>query len=229
MDNQVNKTIEIYLTKDGQNDLSKREMIACMQMLRIISALRFQLSLLLHTKDEKDKLFQLRAQLEIYSIIASSYKEATKEFFNNLFETLKTISEETELINELAEYDAKTRNFKDDEVLSIIDYIRNNFSFHISSKLFDNFVTENEAKEDKLIGITRSEKVIDQCFLPAYDALIFQVSVLAKSLTDKDKIVEWLFDSILHEVDYFCHLLEKFAGSIMKKYGVKRLNNDEIV
>ena len=217
---------EIYLTKQGQNNLTKREMIAFMQLLRIINALRFQMALLLHTKDEKDRLFRLRSQLEIYAILASSFKEAAKEFYNNLFKTLGPLSDEKELKDALTEYDIKTRNYKDDEVLQIIDYIRNNFSFHIKSQLFDNYIIEGDAKEDMLIGIAKSEKIIDQCFLKAYDALIFQVSGMAKSLTDKSKIIDWLFDNILHEADYFCDLLEKLGGSIIKKYGGKRLTRN---
>jgi hypothetical protein len=214
---------EIYLTKQGQNNLTKREMISFMQLLRIINALRFQMALLLHTKDEKDRLFRLRSQLEICAILASSFKEAAKEFYNNLFKTLGPLSDEKELKNALTEYDIKTRNYKDDEVLQIIDYIRNNFSFHMKSRLFDNYIVEGDAKEDMLIGIAKSERIIDQCFLKAYDALIFQITAKAKSLTDKSRIIEWLFDNILCETDYFCDLLEKFGGSIIKKYGGKRL------
>lgn len=214
---------EIYLTKQGQNNLTKREMIAFMQLLRIINALRFQMALLLHTKDEEDRLFRLRSQLEIYAILASSFKEAAKEFYNNLFKTLGPLSDKKELKDALSEYDIKTRNYKNDEVLQIIDYIRNNFSFHIKPQLFDNYIIEGDAKEDMLIGIAKSEKIMDQCFLKAYDALIFQVSGMAKSLTDKSKIIDWLFDKILHEADYFCDLLEKLGGSIIKKYGGKRL------
>jgi len=40
---------------------------------------------------------------------------------------------------------------------------------------------------------------------------------------DKSKITDWLFDKKLHETDVFCDLLEKLAGSIMKKYGGKKL------
>lgn len=220
---------EIYLTKQGQNNLPKREMIALMQLLRIINALRFQMALLLDTKDEKGRLFRVRSQLEIYAILASSFKEAVKEFYNNLFKILGPLSDEKELKDALTKYDTKTRNYKDDEVLQIIDYIRNNFSFHIKSELFDNYIIEGDAKEDMLIGIAKSDKIIDQCFLKAYDALIFQLTKMAKSLTDKSKILDWLFDNILHEADYFCDLLEKFGGSIVKKYGGKRLaRNDNI-
>ena len=127
------------------------------------------------------------------------------------------------MIDALTKYEMKTRNYKDDEVLQIIDYIRNNFCFHISSKLFDNYIIEGRAKKDMLIGIAKSEKIIDQCFVTAYNALIFQVSGMAKSLTDKRKILDWLFDNIGQEVDYFCDLLEKLGGSIVKKYGTKRL------
>jgi hypothetical protein len=222
---QSDEYIEVLLTKKGQNDLSKREMIAVMQLLRITNALRFQIGLLLHTKDEKDKLFQLRSQIEIYSIIASSFKEATKEFYNNLFKILGPLSDEEELKNKLAEHDSRTREYKEDEVLFIIDYIRNNFSFHIKSRLFDNYIIEGDAKEDMRIGIAKSEKIIDWCFLKSYDALIFQVSGMAKSLMDKSKITDWLFDNIIRETDYFCDLLEKFSGSILKKYGGKRLVN----
>jgi len=214
---------EIYLTKQGQNKLKKGEMIALMQLLRIINTLRFQMAMLLHTKDETDRLFQIRSQLEIYAILASSFKEAVKEFYNNLFKILRPLSDEKELKDALTKYDTKTRNYKDDEVLQIIDYIRNNFSFHIKSQLFDNYIIEGDAKEDMLIGIAKSEKIIDQCFLKAYDALIFQVTKMAKSLTDKSKILDWLFDNIREEVDYFCDLLEKLGGSIVKKYGGKRL------
>jgi hypothetical protein len=215
--------IEIYLTKQGQNNLSKREMISFLQLLRIINALRFQMSLLRHTMDEGNRLFRLRAQVEIYTILASSFKEAVKEFYNHLFKILGPLSDEKVLKDTLIGYSIKTKNYKSDEVLNIIDYIRNNFSFHMSSQLFANFIIEGDAKEDMLIGIARSEKVIDQCFLKAYDALIFQVTEMAKSLTDKSKIIEWLFDNILREADYFCELLEKFGGSIVKKYGGKRL------
>ena len=128
----------------------------------------------------------------------------------------------------LTGYGIKAKNYKNDEVLQIIDYIRNNFSFHMSSQLFDNFIIEGDAKEDILIGIARSEKIMDQCFLKAYDALIFQVTEIAKSLTDKSKILDWLFDNILREADYFCDLLEKFGGSIAKKYGAKRLAKNDI-
>jgi len=214
---------EIYLTKHGQNKLTKGEMIALMQLLRIINTLRFQIGLLFHTKDETERLFRIRSQLEIYAILASSFKEAVKEFYNNLFKILGPLSEEKELKDALTKYDTKTRNYKDDEVLRIIDYIRNNFSFHIKSQLFDNYIIEGDAKEDMLIGIAKSEKIIDQCFLKAYDALIFQVTEMAKSLTDKSKILDWLFDNIGQEVDYFCDLLEKLGGFIVKKYGGIRL------
>ena len=99
MEEQSDAYIEIFLTKKGQNYLSKREMIAVMQLLRITNALRFQIGLLLHTMNEKNKLFQLRSQIEIYSIIASSFKEATKEFYNNLFKILEPLSGEEELKN----------------------------------------------------------------------------------------------------------------------------------
>jgi hypothetical protein len=204
-------------------------MIAIMQLLRIINALRFQWTLLLHTKDEKDGLFRLRSQLEIYAILASLFKEAAKEFYNNLFKTLVPLSDEKELKDALTEYDIKTRNYKNDEVLQIFDYIRNNFSFHIKSQLFENYIIEGEAKDDMLIGIATSEKIIDQCFLEAYKALIFQVSGMAKSLTDKSKIIDWLFDNIRDEADYFCDLLEKFGGSIIKKYGGKRLARNSTI
>jgi hypothetical protein len=215
--------LEMYLTKDAQNKLAKREMVAIMQLLRITNALRFQMGLLLHTTGEKDRLFRLRAQLEIYAILASSFKESTKEFYNNLFKILGPLSGETQLLDELTDYDRKTQKYKDDEVLKIIDYIRNNFSFHIKSGLFDKYIVDGDAKEDLLIGIAKSEKIGDWCFLKAYDALISQVSEMAESLTDKSKIMDWLFKKILHETDYFCALLEKFAGSIMKKYGDKKL------
>ena len=216
--------IKIYLTKDGLNKLSKNQMIGIMQLLRITNGLRFQMALLLHTRNEEDSIFRLRSQLEIYAILASLLKEATKEFYNNLFKTLGPLSDEEELKNELAEYDNITMNYKDNEVLQIIDYIRNNFSFHIKPKLFDNCIVDGNAKEDLLIGIAKSEKIIDWCFLTVYDAFIFQVSVMAKSLMDKSKIADWLFDKILHETNYFCDLLEKFEASIMKKYGCKKLS-----
>jgi hypothetical protein len=85
--------IEIYLTKQGQNNLSKHEMISLMQLLRIINALRFHMSLLRHTMDEKNRLFRLRAQVEIYTILASSFTEAVKEFYNHLFEILGPLSD----------------------------------------------------------------------------------------------------------------------------------------
>lgn len=215
--------IEVFLTKKGLNDLKKRELIAIMQLLRIINALRFQMGLLLHTKDEKDKLFRLRSELEIFSILAGSFKEAIKEFYNNLFKILGPLSDEKELKKVLMEYDTKTRYFKENEVLFIIDYIRNSFSFHIKSELFNNYIIEDDAKEDMLIGIAKSTRIIDWCFLKAYDALIFQVSGMAKSLIDKTKITDWLFENIMREANYFCDLLENFAGSIVKKYGEKRL------
>lgn len=127
------------------------------------------------------------------------------------------------------QYGIKTKSYKTDEVLKIIDYIRNVFSFHMDPKLFKDYIIEGFAKEDMLIGIARSEKIIDQCFLKAYDALIFQIIGMAESLTDKSKIIDWLFDNILHETDYFCGLLEKLGGSIIKKYGGKRLASDRRV
>jgi hypothetical protein len=218
---------EIYLTKQGQNALTKHQVIAFLQLLRMINALRFQMSLLLHTRDEKDGLFRLRSQLEIYAILASTFKESVKEFYNHLFKTLGPLSDKEEVKEALTEYDKKTKNFKDDEVLNIIDYIRHNFSFHIKSNLFQNYVIEGDAKEDMLIGVAKSEKVIDQCFLKAYDALIFQICEMAKSVTDKSKIIDWLFDNILRETDYFCDLLDKLGGSIIKKYGGKKLAGEQ--
>jgi hypothetical protein len=181
------------------------------------------MALLLHTKDENDKLFRLRSQIEIYAVMASLFKEATKEFFNKLFKILEPLSDKKQLKKTLNEYGVRTSNYKNDEVLNIIDYIRNNFSFHMKSKLFEDYIVEGEAKKDMLIGIARSEKIIDSCFLAAYDALIFQVSRLANSLEDKSKIFDWLFDNIFYEANFFCDLLEKLGASIIKKYGAKRL------
>jgi hypothetical protein len=226
MSEQSNSHFELFLTKQGLNRLKKEEVIAFVQLLRIINLLRFQMALLIYTKDEKDNLFQLRSKVEIYAGMASLFKEATKEFFNNLFKVLEPLSDKKQLKKNLNEYDVRTRSYKNDEVLQIIDYIRNNFSFHIKSKLFEDFIVDGEAKQDMLIGIARSEKIIDRCFLAAYDALIFQVSRMAKSLEDKSKILEWLFDNVFRETNYFCDLLEKFGASIIKKYGGKRLVAD---
>jgi hypothetical protein len=227
MTEETTTYLELFLTKQGQDNLAKNQMIALLQLLRITNALRFHMSLLLHTKDEKDRLFRLRSQLEVYAILASSYVEAVKEFYNNLYKTLESLLDDKELKDLVNQYGIKTKSYKSDEVLKMIDYIRNVFSFHMDPKLFKDYIIEGAAKEDMLIGIARSDKIIDQCFLKAYDALIFQITGMAKSLTDKSKIIDWLFDSILHETDYFCGLLEKLGGSIIKKYGGKRLASDK--
>jgi hypothetical protein len=215
--------IEIYLTKQGQNNLTKRQMISLMQLLRIINTLRFQMTLLLQTVSENDKLFQLRSQVEIYAILASSFTEAVKEFYNNLFKTLRPLSDEEGMKDALAKYKIKIEDRKNDEALQIIEYIRNNFCFHISSELFKNFVNEDDAKKDVRIGIAKSEKISDFCFLSVYDALIFEVTRMVKSRVDQEQTADWLFTTILSEADYFCNLLENFGGSIIKKYGYKRL------
>jgi hypothetical protein len=215
--------IELYLTKTGQNALKKREMIALMQLFRIINALRFQTSLLLHIQDEEDSVFYLRSELEIISVLAGSFKEATKEFYNNLFKVLRPLSDEVDLKYQIEKHSNRTRDYKNDEILNIIDYIRNNFSFHHKSELFKNYILDGDAKDDLLLGVAKSEKIKDWCFLKSYDALIFQVGNLATSLSDKREVPNWLFKEIFKEVDYFCDLLEKFAGSVVKKYGEKRL------
>lgn len=214
--------IEIYLTKEGQNNLEKREIIAILQLLRIIDALRFKMTLTIHTKDEKDDLFLLSAHFEIYTLLASTFKEATKEFYNNLCETLYPLLDDEELKKSLKEYDNKTRNYQNDEVLRIIDYIRNNFSFHLKSELIKKYIVEKDAKEDMLIGIARSKRRMDCCFLPGYDALIYKLCAMAESLDDENKIHEWLFDNIKRESEYFFSLLENLAGCILKKYAKQR-------
>jgi hypothetical protein len=214
---------ELLLTIEGQNKLRKHELIAFMQLLRIANALRFQMTLLLSTKDEKDNILRLRSQVEIYAVMASLFKEATKEFFNNLFKVLGPLSDNEQLKEMLNEYDQKTRNYKNDEVLQIIDYIRNNFSFHMKAKLFEDFIVDRNAEKEMIVGITKSGKLIDTCFVPAYDALIFQVGRMTRSLEDKDKVLVWLFDNIFRETDYFCNLLEELGWSIIKKHGAKRL------
>ena len=50
------------------------------------------------------------------------------EFFNKLFKILEPLSDKKQLKKALNEYDVRTSNYKNDEVLNIIDYIRNNFS-----------------------------------------------------------------------------------------------------
>ena len=223
MENKCGSHIEVFLTKQGQNSLQKVEMIALMQLLRIINALRFQMSLLLHIKDEKDRLFYLRSQLEIISLLAGSYKEATKEFYNHLFQVLRSLSDEEDLKLSIDKHDNRTKNYKNDEVLSIIDYIRNNFSFHLKSELFKNYIIDGDAEDDMLLGVAKSERITDWCFLKTYEALLFQIGNMATSLSDKQEVPDWLFKKIFQEVDYFCHLLENFAGSIVNKYGEKRL------
>ena len=223
MSKQSTSHYELFLTKQGLNDLEKREIIAFVQLLRIVNALRFQMALLLHTKDEEDRLFQIRSQVEIYAVMASLFKEATKEFFNRLYKILEPLSDNKDLKKALHEYDVRTKNYKNDEVLRVIDYIRNYFSFHMKSKLFEGYIVEGNAKNDLLIGIARSKKIMDCCYLTAYDALIFQVNKMAESLEDKNKVLDWLFDNIGNEADYFCGLLENFGGSIIKKYGGKKL------
>jgi hypothetical protein len=227
MEEKSGKMIGIYLTKQGQNSLQKSQMIALLQLLRITNALRFHMSLLLHTIDEKNKIYRLRSQLEIYSIMGSSYFEAVKEFYKNLYKTLEPLSDDNDLKDLVNQYDTKIKNFRagkaPNEVLKIIDYIRNVFSFHMDPKLFKDCIIEDSAKEDMLIGIARSEKLIDQCHLKAYDALIFQVARMAESLQDKSKIIEWLFEAIFQETNYFCDLMENFCASIVKKYGSKML------
>jgi len=223
MSEEGNSHFELFLTADGQNRLKTPEMVALMQLLRIVNALRFQMTLLLATKEEKHSLFRLRSQLEIYAVMASLFKEATKEFFNNQFKVLQSISEDKQLKLALKEYDDRTRAYKNDEVLNIIDYIRNNFSFHMKSKLFEDYIVDGQANKDMLIGISISGALIDTCYIGAYDAFIFQISRMAESLEDKSKVLEWLFDKIFNETHYFCDLLEKFGGSVVKKYGGKRL------
>jgi hypothetical protein len=224
---EPNTRIEIYLTKQGQNNLTKRQMISLMQLLRIINTLRFQMTLLSHAVNQNDMLFRLRSEIEVCTILASSFKEAIKEFYNNkLFITLNPLSDEEETKEALAKYKIRTDNYKDDEVFRLFDYIRNNFCFHISSELFENFVNEDDAKKDILIAIAKSKKISDFCFLSVYDALILEVTGMVKNHLDQAQFADWLFKTVVEETDHFCNLLENFGGSILKKYGCQKEVND---
>jgi hypothetical protein len=206
----------VYLTIKGQNELSKNQFIAFCQILRIVESLRFHMSLMILIDGETEEIYRLRNQFEIYASIASKYKEAIKEIFNNQYaEIIKLIRNES-LIHEWKKYKKKIDNYKSDIVQKIFDELRNVYSFHMRDVLFRPYVNDNKATEKQLIITSRSNMIIDTIYLPGYDAVFNVLGDITKDIVEPKKMINFVFKHTRDEVDILCKLCEKTIKDIMK-------------
>ena len=216
------EAIGLYIKSDLLSQMSKKETIIFFQILRIINSLEYWMRLHLIIKEEQNRVFEYRNRTELYFALISSYKEATKEFCNNLANGLLNMNLSDVVKRKISEYKKWLENWKQDEYLQVVDRIRNCLRFHLDSCIYDKTIKEGNQREDILIGVAIGDRVKDFIFIEPYTS---EISYIAEIVPDnvKEEKLDWIQQRTVKETDKFVKLLKEsireiFKGNAYKKY-----------
>ncbi len=217
------KNFGLYLKKEYLTSLSKKQLKLLMQEIRILNSLEFWLRLRIMLKDEKSNIFSTRNTIELVFTTISVFNEAIKEYTNKMVPDLLKENLSQELKEKIVETKNRFDNYKNDDFLKVVHMIRNSIVFHMSSSVYDEFIGEGVAKEDMLLGIGLSEKIIDFCYVEQYTFIFNKIVKEIPKNIDPIDFLDWINDNSISEINIFLKhirfiLKEQIKGQGYRKY-----------
>ena len=212
----------LYLNKEYLTSLSKKQLKLLMQEIRILNSLEFWLRLRINLKDEKNKIFSIRNTIELVFTTVSIFNEAIKEYSNNMAPDLLKENLSKELKDKIIETKKRFDNYKNDDFLKVVHTIRNSITFHMKSSVYNDTLQEGKAKEDMLLGIGLSNKIIDFCYVEQY-TFIFNTIIkdLPKNIASEE-FLDWINDNTISEIKHFLKHIRLILGEQIKGHGYKK-------
>lgn len=214
----------IYIKKEKLKEFSDDELIAFIQLTRIIASLRFWMSTPLKIEKNDEKMFHLRDNIELFNVLISMFKEAKKTYFNEIENIIKDKYITNDIEKELKIFRDEFYKGKDKQegFNLLVQKIRDNISFHYKKDIYKDIVTGGQPSEDLRIAFTKSDKIIDCIYEVPYTVILTYIGSLVPEENKGDPIV-WLFDETIRNTNNFVSTLEKIAGKIIKANGYKKL------
>lgn len=205
--------IGIYIKEEKLKEFSINELIAFIQITRIIASLRFWMSTHIKIAKDEEKIFQLRDQIELYFVLISMLKEAKKTYFNEIEQELKIFRDEFKKGKD------KQKGFD-----LLVQKVRDNISFHYKQDIYKDIVSDGQPSEDLRVAFARSEKIIDFIFELPYTAILSYIGSLVPE-ENKGNPLDWLFDETIRNTNNFVSILEEIVGKIIQVNGYKKFDS----
>jgi hypothetical protein len=217
------KHIGLFLRKERIDQLSKRELINYFQMLRIINSLQYWLRIQVKINKDYDKLFDLRNSIELCFIRIGMFKESLKIFFRDIEPTIDEKYIHKEIKNKLDILKKRVENRKTDDFLRVVDYMRNDISFHFKDSIYSDSITEGgNTKEDLLFGYAVGETYDEFIFLEPYSIVLKYIADHLPENVDKKDVFNWIDKKSNDEISNFSKICERIVREMMKKSTYKK-------
>lgn len=218
--------IGIYIKKEKLKEFSTDELIAFIQITRIIASLRFWMSTLIKIPKDDEKIFQLRDQIELYHVLISMLKEAKKTYFNEIENIIrdKYITDDIEKELQIFRDEFNKGNDKQEGFNLLVQKIRDNISFHYKKDIYKDIVTGGQPSENLRVAFAKSDKIIDSLFELPYTAILAYMGSLVPE-ENKENPIKWIFDETIKNADNFVSTLEKIVGKIIKANCYKKFDS----
>jgi hypothetical protein len=218
------KYYTLIAKKELLSMLSIDETKSLLQVFRIINALNYHMNLLKKYETGRKTMYSAYNKLEETYILASTIKESIKVLFGDgkvIFNLDNKITDENlrkTCIERKNYYDL----YKTDKNLKFLEYIRNTFSYHFSSDIYNDTVTEGESKENKVIGITRSYKNGDMFYSILVDIMIKKIEKYLSENKINMEVENYLYSVVYKEAVDIYKLANSLAANICRGNTEKR-------
>ena len=211
------KPVKLYIKADYFSKLPKKHVVTLYQVFRIINNLEFQIRSYLAMSKEQDQMFQLRNQLEYFFGIMSSYKEATKEFGNNLANDMLEMDLSESLRGDISEYNSWLDTWETDPYLQVVDRVRNCLRFHFKTSIYDNSIKDGNQSEDLMIGYAIGDTYMDFMYTEPYS---MELQYICESVPSEigrgQESIDWIKEQSSAKIDKFLKMLRKVARELLK-------------
>lgn len=218
--------IGIYIKKEKLKEFSVNELIAFIQITRIIASLRFWMSTHIKIAKDEEKIFQMRDLIELYHVLISMLKEAKKTYFNEIENIIRDKYITDDIEKELKVFRDEFNKGKDKQegFNLLVQKVRDNISFHYKKDIYKNIVTGGQPSEDLRVAFAKGDKIIDFIFELPYTAILTYIRSLVPE-ENKANPIDWMFDETIRNTNNFVSILEKIVGKIIKANGYKKFDS----
>ena len=211
----------IYLNSDFFNKLSKDELGALMQAVRISNGvLRRVKRVDAFGELDKNNFVQLFDMLDIHIEIAGYVRESWKVIYYDVCALLSGMITK-HCPAQLEQFTINIRryeNYKKDINLSFVKYIRDEFGYHLGSGIYDDFYIDGIMLEDRKFGFITGDNRPEITFIDPEIAIINKIRNHPLVCGDKFPITK-AFNIILEEAINLSGSIAKITRAITEGHG----------
>lgn len=218
--------IGIYIKRDKLKNLSNNELIAFIQITRLIASLKFWMSTHIKIEKDEEKIFWLRDQIELCLVLISMLKEAKKTYFHEIENIIKDkyVTNDIEKKLKILRDEFNKGKDKQEGFNLLVQKVRDNISFHYKKDIYKDIVIDGQPHEDLRVAFAKSDKMIGCIFELPYTVILTYLRSLVPE-KNKGNPFKWIFDETIKDTESFILILDKIAGKFIKANGYKKFDS----